>query len=72
MFHREHLPPHLHAQFGEYEITIDIETRRHYGKFPAHAHRRILEWVGLHQAELLECWRLAREGKLIPRVAPLE
>ena len=24
MFYKEHSPPHFHAKYGEYEITVDI------------------------------------------------
>nr|VFJ54184.1 MAG: protein of unknown function (DUF4160) [Candidatus Kentron sp. DK]VFJ55728.1 MAG: protein of unknown function (DUF4160) [Candidatus Kentron sp. DK] len=27
MHFREHIPPHFHAEYQEYEITVDIETR---------------------------------------------
>lgn len=72
MFHRDHAPPHLHAEFGEYEITVDIETCEVHGRFPVHALRRVRRWVDLHRAELLDRWRLAREEKSLPRVPPLE
>ena len=26
MYRREHYPAHFHAEYGEYEITVDIET----------------------------------------------
>ena len=72
MFHREHAPPHLHAEIGGYEITVEIETYAVHGRFPVHALRRVILWVKLHQEELLRCWLLAREEKPIPRVSPLE
>jgi len=72
MFHRDHAPPHLHAQYGEYEITVDIETLATRGVCPVHAIRRVQRWTVLHRAELLDCWRLADERAPIPRVPPLE
>jgi hypothetical protein len=26
MFYRDYAPPHFHAEYGEYEITVEIET----------------------------------------------
>ena len=26
MFFREHGPPHFHAAYGEFEVTVEIET----------------------------------------------
>ena len=72
MFHRDHAPPHLHAEFGEYEITVEIQTGVTRGRFPAVALRQVQEWAALHRPELLDRWRLAREAKPLPRVAPLE
>ncbi|MGH7656279.1 MAG: DUF4160 domain-containing protein [Gemmatimonadaceae bacterium] len=72
MFHREHGPPHLHAEHSEHEITVDIETLTTHGHCPAHVVRRVHLWTALHRAESLECWRLADERQEIPRVPPLE
>jgi len=32
----------------------------------------IREWIDLHQTELAEDWELARAGKEIKKIAPLE
>jgi hypothetical protein len=72
MYHREHLPPHLHAEFGAYEITVEIRTCDMHGRFPVHAFRRVRKWVELHREELLDRWRLARDEKPLPRIPPLE
>jgi len=34
MYWQDHLPPHFHAKYGEYEITVSIETGIIEGKFP--------------------------------------
>ena len=26
MYYRDHVPPHFHAEYGEYEITVEIAT----------------------------------------------
>ena len=26
MYYRDHAPPHFHAEYGEYEVTIEIAT----------------------------------------------
>jgi hypothetical protein len=44
MFHREHGPPHYHAIYGEYKVTIDIESGVVSGKFPRRALSLVLEW----------------------------
>ena len=34
MFYRDHAPPHFHAEYGDYEITLEIETGVVEGRFP--------------------------------------
>ena len=72
MFYREHVPAHFHALYGEFEMTVDIESGSVQGDFPRRARGLVLEWYQLHKAELAENWRLARERKALRRIAPLE
>jgi hypothetical protein len=72
MFYSEHGVPHFHAVYGEYEVTVEIESKVVRGAFPPRALRLVLEWAELHRAELLENWELARQGQPLLRVAPLE
>ena len=37
MYFRDHVPPHFHAEHGENEITVEIETGMIEGKFPRRA-----------------------------------
>jgi len=37
MYYRDHAPPHFHAEYGEYEVTIDILTGVITGHFPKRA-----------------------------------
>lgn len=72
MFYSEHGVPHYHAVYGQQEISVEIETGAIHGEFPPRALRLVLEWATLHKQELLDNWRLAREGQLLRRIAPLE
>lgn len=72
MFYSEHGVPHFHAVYGEHEVSVEIETGTVHGEFPPRALRLVLEWAELHRAELLENWRLARQGQPLRRIAPLE
>lgn len=36
------------------------------------SHALVLEWMGLHKAELLEDWELARQGQALKRIIPLQ
>ena len=72
MFWREHGPPHFHATSGGFEVAVDIEIDEIHGEFPPRAARLVLEWRDLHKRELVENWQLAREGKPVKAIAPLE
>lgn len=58
--------------YGEYEISVEVETARIHGQFPPRALKLVLEWMELHKSELLENWELARQGQPLKRIAPLE
>jgi hypothetical protein len=72
MYIREHAPPHFHAEYGEYEITVDIETGIVNGKFPRRALIAVLDWYVLHQDELKSNWEAAMNRKPLSKIAPLE
>lgn len=72
IYHREHPPPHFHAVYGEYQITVDIEAGIVHGDFPKRALRHVLEWLDLHKDELLEDWELAQARRPLKKIAPLE
>lgn len=72
MFYNEHGVPHFHAVYGEHEIAVEVRSRAVHGTFPRRALRHVLEWAEFHEAELLETWELARAGRPLNRIAPLE
>lgn len=72
MYIREHNPAHFHAEYGEYEITVDIKTGVIAGKFPRRALNVVLEWYLLHKDELMSNWKLAENKKPLNKIEPLE
>ena len=72
MFHREHGPPHFHAAYGEYQITVDIRSGTVTGQFPRRALSHVLEWYELHKKELMENWELADQRLPLNKIPPLE
>jgi hypothetical protein len=72
MFYSEHGTPHFHAVYGDYEISVEIETGIVRGEFPARALNLVLEWNSVHKQELISNWRLARQGQPLKRITPLE
>lgn len=72
MYYREYAPAHFHAEYGEYEITVDIESGIVTGKFPRRALNIVLEWYALHKGELAEDWQRARQKLPLTPINPLE
>ena len=72
MYYRDHAPPHFHAEYGEHEITVEIDSGVVEGRFPRRALSAVLDWYQLHQAELANNWELARQEQPLNRIEPLE
>jgi hypothetical protein len=45
IFFKDHAPPHFHAEYGDYEMSVDIHTGVVEGKFPKRALRQY--WNGM-------------------------
>jgi len=72
VFYSDHGVPHFHAIYGEHKISVEIETGTVRGEFPPRALRLVLEWAHLHRVELMSNWELARRGRPLRRIEPLE
>ena len=72
MYFRDHLPPHFHAIYNEYEITVNIEDGEVNGTMPARALKLVLEWWEINKNELGECWSRAQSGIPLGKIAPLK
>jgi len=72
IYYNEHNPPHFHAEYGEYQITVEIESGIVNGKFPRRALNAVLEWYVLHKEELMQDWELSLKGKPLNKIKPLE
>lgn len=72
MLYRDHDPPHIHAVYGEFEITVGIRDGVVTGRFPHRALALVLEWLVLHRQELFENWDRARGREPLLPIAPLD
>lgn len=72
MYYADHAPPHFHAEYGEFEITVEINSGVVTGKFPRRAMGHVLEWYNLHRGELAADWGLAQQKLPLSPIAPLE
>jgi hypothetical protein len=72
ILYRDHEPPHFHATYGEYEITVGIRDGVVTGRFPRRALGHVLEWQALHRDELVANWERARAREPLRPIPPLE
>jgi len=47
----DHNPPHFHARYGDYQLTVEIQRGIINGHFPKRALTVVLEWYEQHKQE---------------------
>ena len=73
MFFDEHAPPHFHAEYRGNKAVFDFNGNIMKGNMESKtATRLVREWIDLRLNELEEDWQLARAGKEIKKIDPLE
>ena len=73
MYWNDHNPPHFHAEYGDYEVLIEINNLSLYsGYFPSRALGLGLEWASQQREELRENWILAQQRFTPNRIEPLK
>ena len=73
LYFDDHPPPHFHAYCGEHEAVLEIDTLHlRDGFLPPKALGLVREWAALHRAELVIDWEMARRGRPLRPIAPLE
>jgi len=72
MFYRDHAPPHFHALYGEYEVTVEIGSGMVSGRFPRRPLAFLLEWWDYSREDLRANWDRARLGIPVVPIAPWE
>jgi len=68
----DHPPPHFHAQYGEHEVRIELETLRVIsGSLPRRALALVRTWARLHGDELRQNWARAVRMEELEPIEPL-
>jgi len=71
MFANEHAPPHFHAYYQDFTVSIEIQTGISDGRFPPRALRLVQDWRELHREELMENWDIAVKRGKLKKISPL-
>jgi hypothetical protein len=72
MNYNDHQPPHFHARYQDQEVIVEITTGIVEGRMSKRALRMVLEWLDLHQTELMENWERARQRQTLNEIQPLQ
>ena len=73
MYYDDHNPPHFHAEYGDDEAWININTLAViHGSLSSRTLGLVIEWASMHREELLRDWNLAREQKKPGKIQPLK
>jgi len=73
MYYADHLPPHFHARYPGYRVSIEIESLAVLaGDLPGRALGLVVEWGRLHRSELLDDWKRARDTQPLLPIDPLD
>ena len=63
MYFGDHVPPHFHAEYGEFVAQIAIYNFGIVeGYLPPKALALVIEWANINQEELINNWKSLSEG----------
>ena len=72
LYFDDHAPPHFHASYGGDEAVVEIDTSAViHGSLPPRARNLVREWALLHQEELQEAWKKAKQLQPPGKIDPL-
>ena len=72
LYFDDHSPPHFHAIYGGDEAVVEINTLTViHGNLPSRAQSLVREWALLHQGELQEAWKKAKQLQPPGKIDPL-
>ena len=73
MYYDNHEPPHIHVEYAGDKAVIDFDGNVLQGSLSSRtALHLVREWINLHLDELEKDWKLAKNGREIHKIAPLE
>ena len=72
MYYDDHAPPHFHARYGEFQVSIAIQGLAVLsGSMPRRALALIREWATAHEVDLADDWQRAQDGRPLQPIDPL-
>lgn len=72
LYWKDHNPPHVHFNYGNYECSISVIDRVVDGQAPAKVIAKVNEWMDQNESAILALWEKAQRGEKIGRIEPLK
>ena len=73
MYYDDHGPPHLHVEYEGNKALVDFDGNVLRGGIGSRtALRLVRQWIDLHLGELEQDWELARSGREMKKITPLD
>lgn len=68
----QHNLPHIHAEYQDDNIVIDLDGNIIEGSFPKGKLKLLLAWIEIHRDDLLANWKLLSAGDGYFKIQPLK
>jgi hypothetical protein len=68
---RKHNIPHIHAEYQDDEIVLDLDGNIIEGDIPKGKLKLLLAWIEIHHEDLLANWKLLSAGDGYFKIDPL-
>ena len=73
MFFQDHEPSHIHVEYQGQKAVFDLRRNIIKGELNSRtAIKLVREWIDLRYNELLDDWKLAKAGKELKKISPLD
>ena len=73
MFFEDHEPSHIHVEYQGQKAVFDLKGNIIKGELNSRtAIKLVREWIDLRYNELQEDWKLAKAGKVLKKISPLD
>jgi hypothetical protein len=71
MYYKDHNPPHIHVEYGEWNASVDFNGKIIVGELPEPQKKLVSAWCEIHKDELLANWSLCNSGEKPFAIKPL-
>lgn len=68
----KHNLPHIHADYQDFSIVIDLDGEIIGGNFPIGKQKLLVAWIEIHKDDLLANWKLLSDGNQFFKIEPLK